>query len=247
MGSSNVALVYALWGHLPDHAFRLLGYMALVTLDADEPPIFWQGVPALALALGRDLPEDPDGDNSIEAEVIRKTRKAVLRIVSRAVSVCISEGVVRVIRKPSPGRHAVYSLHLSRAVSNPVDNGVDDAPRDGADESRTTSGVPDVRRPVSQRATSGVVRDGGIKGGRLTTKEEQNEEQTQLPSSPHQGLSTDEIEKRYLAARTILEKLPDLGMKYLARVEEIAGLKERVIMAGELAALDRKRTRRSAS
>ncbi|MFJ6453780.1 hypothetical protein [Paenarthrobacter sp. NPDC091669] len=54
MGASNVAKVFTNWRHLSHREARALTYMALISLDADNPPVFFGGWEAVAAALGLD-------------------------------------------------------------------------------------------------------------------------------------------------------------------------------------------------
>lgn len=84
MGVEMAGLVSAKWGHLPAGPFKLLVRMAITCLDkpnAKGQPagIYWGGWADLALALGRDIPDD-DGTpetarrrKNIRDEVIRHT------------------------------------------------------------------------------------------------------------------------------------------------------------------------------
>src|SRR3954451_14860175 len=59
VGASNVAAAFAFWSRPlreKQRAFRLILYMALVSIDKDDPPRFWGGRDDLAVAaLGRDV------------------------------------------------------------------------------------------------------------------------------------------------------------------------------------------------
>jgi hypothetical protein len=98
MGAGNVKLVYGLWGHLPDRAFRLLAYMALSSLDTDEPPRFWGGREAAAIALGRDLPRVLDRARSQPATgagvEIERQRAAAFQDVKKWTRVLLDAGAI---------------------------------------------------------------------------------------------------------------------------------------------------------
>jgi len=97
MGASNVAAVYTHWRKLPDRAFRLLTYMALVSMDRDMPPRYFGGVDPLVEALGRDLPATHADRVAVSGAL---TQLARVGAVSRATT-------------PARGRRAEYALHLT--------------------------------------------------------------------------------------------------------------------------------------
>jgi DNA-binding transcriptional ArsR family regulator len=106
MGATNVSHVYAFWSHLPAPSKVLLTYMALVTRDDQDPPLFDGGRDVLALALGRDL---------LGGEFTNADKNAV----TRALAPLKASGVVTVAREPFPGRSARYALHLLPEGNDP--------------------------------------------------------------------------------------------------------------------------------
>lgn len=216
MGSENVRKAYALWGDLDDAPFRALVYMALVAMDGDAPPLFWQGREALAVALGRNTPDKPgDGDSRARRESIDAIRAADFQAVKRVISVLISKGVVAVHQRHAPGRPAVYSLHLDRMTGY------------GHRTDQGTATVPNKVRPPYPTGTATVPCDGGVGGVTFGTKELQ---QTSKPTtiSPLVGtllaLSTGEWETRFQSASEYLTRLPDLGAQLLAAVDTLPGI-----------------------
>lgn len=109
MGAGNVSLVYLRWASLPDRPFRLLAYMALVSMDTDCPPRFWGGYPSLARALGRNTPDDTP-KNPTDGE--RKARNADFEAVRLGMKVLLESGPVSILVPKAPGRSAVYALDL---------------------------------------------------------------------------------------------------------------------------------------
>ena len=109
MGAGNVGLVYARWGHLSHAPFRVLAYMALRTLDDDDPPQFWGGRESLAVALGRIVPKPQD-------EQSRRERKAAFEAVKEMTTVLKKAGAVELVEAARPGRNAVYALNLHRRM-----------------------------------------------------------------------------------------------------------------------------------
>jgi hypothetical protein len=236
MGSDNVRTVFARWGHLPDPSFRVLLFMALVSMDNDDPPWFCLGQEALALALGRMIPEKPaTSDTSKRAEEYRKARDADFRAVKRALTPLFRDKVVETLRSPGPGVKAVYGLHL-------------DAPNGG----RAVSPTGDVSwqdggRSVAERGTPDVPRVGGGQGGvsfEIKGLQRMSNTKTKSPlpgtspgavdNSPPEN-DDELLEMRYSDAQRILGSLPDLGAEYMNQLAAIEGLRNRVIAAAAVA------------
>lgn len=108
MGAGNVKLAYARWYDLPDLPFRLLVYMALVSMDGDPVPSYWGGWESLALAAGRLVPERDDSDKDVT-----KVRRAALKAVATAAKVLLDRRAVRIKVAAAPGRNATYELNLT--------------------------------------------------------------------------------------------------------------------------------------
>jgi hypothetical protein len=109
VGAGNVKLVYARWALLPDLPFRVLVFMALIIPDANKPPRYWDRWEALALSLGRVVPDEADDD------AVRLERQAALRAVNRATGALVRAKAVTVEQRASPGRTTVYRLNLEMA------------------------------------------------------------------------------------------------------------------------------------
>jgi hypothetical protein len=112
VGYSNVAMAYTYWAFLPDRAFRILGFMALMAADTDNPPCYFAGYAPLARALGRDVPDDvhaPSGDPAQD-----RARKAALEAVRVNLKPLYEYGVARVLVGPAPLRPPVIGLFLAR-------------------------------------------------------------------------------------------------------------------------------------
>jgi len=225
MGSANVGLVYGRWGHLPDRSFRLLAYMALISMDEDDPPVFWQGRESLSMALGRMTPPAPaKGDTSERANQFKKARTADFEAVKSALRALFQEDVVRVAKECGPGSPTVYSLHLDAGTgkAEPVQRG---------------------RLSLSTGKAEPVQR------GRLslppTTKEPKdfnpNPNPTQVTNSPAPvDNSAEGIEFGYAQAVEILQALPDLGGQYMTRAADIdGGLQAQIIAAAKLCISER--------
>lgn len=237
MGARNVSAVFARWTHVPDPAFRVLVFMALVTYDHADPPVFWDGQEALAVGLGRMIPEEPaESDSSARADAARRQREADIRAVKRCLQVLTGVGVVKVHRRHAPGRHAEYALSLGADSGRgpaaildaiPVDD--DEATRDAA---RPGHGTPHV--PLTGRLASSVV--GGKGGETYRTTEEQGKEQHHLTGERHLAGARDaagkaEESERAAAAHAVLASLPDFGTEYMNRTNTADPMDVRKIAA----------------
>lgn len=115
MGAANVASAYQLYADLPGASFKLLGYMALVSLDRDAEPWFGQGAEELAVrALGR-----------------READSAALRAVERAMTPLFEAGAVTTVRHSSgrDGKRYPARYRLWLQTPAPRENrGVDNCP-----------------------------------------------------------------------------------------------------------------------
>lgn len=107
MGAGNVKLAYARWPDLPDLPFRLLVYMAVVSMDEDAQPSFWGGWESLALAGGRLVPPACD-----DKEVV-KVRRAALKAVNGAIGKLLDRGAIVVKTAAAPGRNTTYVLNFA--------------------------------------------------------------------------------------------------------------------------------------
>lgn len=217
MGAGNVALVYARWGHLPDRAFRLLGFMALISLDKDAQPMFWGGREALAGALGRQTPEEPaEGDMSPRAVQARKDRRADFEAVKSGMRTLVDNSVVEVSARARPGRNAQYLLRLDAAKGK-----ADPAPKDRLILSMgKAEPVDGVGQPYPRGGRGGI-------GG---PQEDNGGEQL---ASPRAKLG-------YPQAQKILQGLPDLGASYLAQIDDHDTLNDRVVAAAVRVLADRR-------
>jgi hypothetical protein len=145
MGAGNVKLVFAHWAHLDGQAFKVLTYMALTTKDADQPPRYWDRWETLAVAIGRLVPDEREGDENARLE-----RQAALRAVNRATAELVTAGALSVIHRSSPGRNTVYELSLTGPGTLDADRRVN-KPRRSMERS-TVSGR-NTRRSTAERST----------------------------------------------------------------------------------------------
>lgn len=235
MGIENVKLVFARWVHLPHGSFRLLTFMALVTMDEDQPPVYWGGREPLAYALGRITPPAPeDSDTSARAADYRRARRADFEAVKVAFRPLAKAGVAEVLQAAAPGRNAVYALHLGAGTgkAEPVERGrlsLSTGKAEPAEWGRP--GLPPRREPPYGGFPSEDQR-----GSSSGTK------------SPRVVNSPAPVEMNYATANEILSRLPDLGAEYMSRVSDIDGYHNRVIAAASIAiAEDRISTAKASS
>jgi hypothetical protein len=206
MGARWVAAAYATWnGELPDPAFRLLVYMALVCKDADAEPTFWKGRRALAFGIGRGVEDN------------QEIPKATLQAIKRALQTLTKAGAIEAVYGGWRGKNTEYRLHL-------MVPGKGYAPRTSLDEcgdeergtphvpERGTPGDPKGVRPTVQRGTPGVP-----PRSTRRSRSEMEDEISSTEVSPDRACepTTDEID--LLSAKRILkEEFEDLG-RALAR------------------------------
>ncbi|NUL43861.1 hypothetical protein F7P69_01415 [Cellulosimicrobium funkei] len=86
MGARNVAKVFAFWKHLDHRQVRGLTFMANMSLDDDEPPVYFGGWESLSVALGKDPDASPDSARKAATRVISELRKAGAVEASPAVN-----------------------------------------------------------------------------------------------------------------------------------------------------------------
>lgn len=117
MGIDNVKLVFGRWTHVPDPGFRLLAFMALVSMDNGKPPLCWLSRDEMAIALGRRVPAEPStADFSPRAVEDRKRREADLKAVQRALKQAMNAGAVEIHEAHAPGRRSTFKLLLHRTT-----------------------------------------------------------------------------------------------------------------------------------
>jgi hypothetical protein len=151
MGSSNALAAYRLYaGRVTATSLNVLVYMALVALDRDDEPSWWEGHEMLAIrCLGR-------------ADPVTRTD---LRAVERAITPLFDEGAITTIRHAS-GRHGrITTVRYRLWLISPA-----------PDEKRRER-KPGSRRKVAQLPTkSGTAPD----EKRRTKEEEEEEERDLL-------------------------------------------------------------------
>lgn len=98
MGAKNVITVYQNWANLPHREMRALAFMAVNGMDDAEPPVYFGGWEALAVALGA----DPFGNT----ESARKT-------ATRAISGLLKAGAIVSTGRAGAGVRAEYAIILT--------------------------------------------------------------------------------------------------------------------------------------
>lgn len=200
MGARHIAAVYAHWSELPDQAFRLMTYMALVIPDAHAVPTFWRGRRDLAFGVGRPV-EDGKPIPPATSQVIKRT----IRTLTQAGAITLTYGGWR-------GKNAEYRLNLA-----PTGKGVTDRtplepqgePERGSlgDRERGTSSDPKGGHLVNERGSSNVP-------PRSTEETEERQGGIQLTSpsnSPDAREADDEDQISPLDAKRIVREFMDAG------------------------------------
>lgn len=131
------------WSHLDHAPFRLLAYMAIVAKDDGDPPLFYQGQEACAMALGM----SPDAD--------AKARQAAFRGVRRHIETLIKAKCIERLRPAGPGRNAEYALRLSMERRTLTDLQTEDGERPPSGGKRRTPSATNGGRSAAQRRTLG--------------------------------------------------------------------------------------------
>jgi hypothetical protein len=203
MGAGNVALVYASakCQALPHHAFRLLGYMALVAKDADHPPRYWGGREPLVRALGA------NGTDAARA-----------RAVDRALTALKGAGVVELIARPRTGRQAEYALWISGREDH-AKRGAVDAEEAGEDHAQRGPVHHAQRGPVhhAQRGFVDHAQRGPEDEYRKT--QEHDQEEGSPESSRHVELWTPTASTRSIDRPSTTDRRVAAGLELAARYE----------------------------
>lgn len=114
MGAELVGAVSTKWAHIRSLAqYKILTRMALTALDQDGGPgkpaaTYYKGWKVLALAMGRDLPEEEDTSE----QAIRR-RKAIRDEVIRNTSALEKLGAIKaLVDNPGQGTRQTWRLTL---------------------------------------------------------------------------------------------------------------------------------------
>lgn len=194
MGASHIAAVYANWSHLPDPAFRMLVYMALVPKDETSRPTFWRGRDALAeMGLGR--PADKAGQQAVK----------------RALKVLLDAGAIERTLTGYRGKNSEYRIILTGpkgyAPRPPIET--EDAGERGTPRvpERGTPGDPKGVRPTVQRGTPGDP----PRNTRNTRSAAEEENSSTKVSTDRACEPDDQPEISHLDARRIVREFMDAG------------------------------------
>jgi hypothetical protein len=145
VGAGNVKAAYALWGDLPDGAFRLLAFMAVTALDEDTPRYFG-GRESLAYGMGWAVEDASATDPAAIAK-----RESAFKSVKRLTGILKKAGAIHVLRAAAPGRTAEYGLNLrGRRPSKEWDRS---RPRGQKNDPHST---PDENAPTDPHGPSGA-------------------------------------------------------------------------------------------
>ncbi|MFC5182831.1 hypothetical protein [Actinomadura harenae] len=157
MGIRNVKAVFDNWRQLPDGPFRLLVYMAIRSMDDDDPPVYFAGRDELVMAIGRELPDMSETDAASD-----RARAASYEAVKRAVRTLKADAAITVIRRGGAGRNATYALHLKgnaqpspKGAAQPSPKG--NTARSAGGRAAFPQGVQDNRGSTSGRADGASV------------------------------------------------------------------------------------------
>lgn len=232
MGAGNVSLAYICWAKLPDRAFRLLAYMALVSMDTDNPPKFWGGHSALARALGRNTP-DALPINATEAE--SKAWRADMEAVRAAVKALFQNGAISLDQESAPGQNARYALHLALGTRSNTPGSAWQTPQEFPGNTPGSACATPQDRPVDLGGVGGVTFDEKEEEGELGTSG--GNKSPYVTTSP--ANSAQEIDDAYFAAKQILDRLPDFGQEFMKRLPGGLAVKTRAILAAEMARAER--------
>lgn len=203
------------WGHLPGGAYKTLMVMAYHSLDADAAPGYWRGRDPIAKALGRMPPDEPHPDDTSAAAVAaRKERAAAYEAVKVATRQLLEARAIGLRRRGKPKKPAAYDLYLigPGRKGKPSTGGRVSLP---GEEGKPFLVGKDFPTPEEELRSGTQERRGGTKTAQPGTS----------PATPDE----------YAKASKILAQLPDLGATYLAQVDHLDTLTEKVIEAARLA------------
>lgn len=177
MGAANVASAYRLYADLPGASFKLLGYMALISLDRDPEPWFGQGADELAVrALGR-----------------RVADSAAIKAVERAMSPLFEAGAVTTTRHSSgrdgrrfPARYRLWLLEPAPPGKRGVDNQPDETGHPAETGGRSGYAPPGNRtstpRKPSEHPPETVQAPPGNRGAKEYEEYEEKEQERKTPN-----------------------------------------------------------------
>lgn len=227
MGAGNAKLAFGHWaGKVPPGSLAVLVFMALVTKDSDESPMFWGGQESIALTVLGRRGEFDSADS---------------RAVERLLTPLFRVGAIATQKHSAPGRRARYTLNLHPSSSpevraadlsegqtqdgirppntrhfpsdeHPTESG-QNIPRFPSGESANTrrfpSATPDGNRRGKEQQE--YLKQDATRGDRADVHPQRSgdahpREANGLGQHPHNG---DDQTARYAAAKTTLEAIPD--------------------------------------
>jgi hypothetical protein len=228
MGASNVSAAFRMYPDLPHRAFRLLAYMALVSLDEDRPDaparISWIGREALAEALGFSVPPEPDvDDTSVDAEVARVRRHGAFVVLGTAIRELIAAGAIERVRAGGRNRTAEYRINV-----DPFTQG-----QRGVAPDRQRGVAPKGQRGVAPKGQRGVAPE----EDRGTTEEYQGG-QPRLSQPSHlpdpQAVDQGEIDRGLLAKLGPDQQQAYLDAAHREGITETAAMIHRAVELAEV-------------
>jgi hypothetical protein len=117
MGAQLARLAYA-WAvdrTVKPNEMRLLVFMALTALDADNPPRYFASRESSAVALGRRLPERVEESDPTFSSV-EKERDAAFSRVKVATQGLVKSGAIRNVKRGREGQRAEYALTFQSSL-----------------------------------------------------------------------------------------------------------------------------------
>jgi hypothetical protein len=171
MGARLVSATYAHYGHLPDRAFRLLIYMALVCKDETKAPTYYGGREALATALGA-------------AE-----NEAGFHAVKRCIATLVEAGAVSREMQGYHGKRSEYRLHVKTPATErgPVTGPLKGATQPAPSETKGgQSPAPEGGHFVNGKGATSSTK-AGHSVAPLGTNKEYRQEDTRNNSSSTEG------------------------------------------------------------
>jgi hypothetical protein len=118
MGAANALAAYHLYsGKIPPTSLNSLVYMALVSLDRDAEPSWWEGHEMLAT---RVLGRTPPSVSRHLTRAQRQEREAVLRAVERAITPLFDAGAITTTRQASGHAGRVTNVRYRLWLTGPA-------------------------------------------------------------------------------------------------------------------------------
>lgn len=155
---------------LHPNEFRLLVYMSLTAMDADNPPRYFGARVASAVALGRMIPDEPSTEDPTRTEVMRVRARAfeAVKIATRGL---VDLGAIRRLKNARTGQRAEYGIMLDVIASQRTAaykkriRGGDSAHPSGGDSAPLEGGTQYPKRGGLSLPPRSTEEDGGTTGG----------------------------------------------------------------------------------